>query len=162
MKCGLPLQRTRFHWSRVQWRWAIVYTTPTDTWYCAWLSYACVRLLGHGKPFHEAPVLALLPEAVWNSVVSVATRGQTSFMRYSTRRSCSVSLCGLPLFSWAFVAPRHFHFTIPALTVDRGTNWLVGKVAFYDIATLKVTELFSKAILLPMFVYGDYMAVCSI
>ena len=32
----------------------------------------------------------------------------------------------------------------------------------YDGGTLKVTELFSKAILLPMFVYGDYMAVCSI
>ena len=27
---------------------------------------------------------------------------------------------------------------------------------------LKVTELFSKAILLPMFVYGDCMAVCAI
>ena len=32
----------------------------------------------------------------------------------------------------------------------------------YDGATLKVTELFSKAILLPMFVYGDCIAVCSI
>ena len=40
------------------------------------------------------------------------------------------------------------------------TNRLAGKVASYDGATLKVTELFSKAILLPMFVYGDYMAVC--
>ena len=29
-------------------------------------------------------------------------------------------------------------------------------------AMLKVTELFSKAILLSMFVYGDCMAVCSI
>ena len=27
---------------------------------------------------------------------------------------------------------------------------------------MKVTELFSKVILLPMFVYGDCMAVCSI
>ena len=35
-------------------------------------------------------------------------------------------------------------------------------VASYDCATLKVTELFSKAILLPMFVYGDCIAVCSI
>ena len=31
----------------------------------------------------------------------------------------------------------------------------------YEDAMLKVTELFRKAILLPMFVYGDYMAVCS-
>ena len=33
-------------------------------------------------------------------------------------------------------------------------------MASYDAATLKVTELFSKAILLPMFVYGDRMDVC--
>ena len=38
----------------------------------------------------------------------------------------------------------------------------VGKVASYDRATLKVPELFCKAILLPMFVYGDCMAVCLI
>jgi hypothetical protein len=30
-----------------------------------------------------------------------------------------------------------------------------------DGDTLKVTLRFSKAILLPMFVYGDCMAVCS-
>ena len=34
------------------------------------------------------------------------------------------------------------------------TNWPVGKVASYDGVTLKVTELFSNAILQPMFVYG--------
>ena len=32
----------------------------------------------------------------------------------------------------------------------------------YDGATLKVTVLFSKVILLSMFVYGDCIAVCSI
>ena len=30
------------------------------------------------------------------------------------------------------------------------TNWLVGKVAFCDGATLKVIEFFSKTILLPV------------
>ena len=35
-------------------------------------------------------------------------------------------------------------------------------MASYDSATLKVTERFSKAILLPMFVYGDYMSVDEI
>ena len=35
-------------------------------------------------------------------------------------------------------------------------------MASYDDAMLKVTELFSKAILLPMFVYGDCMAVCFV
>ena len=39
-------------------------------------------------------------------------------MRFSTRRFCSVSLCGLPLCGWAVVAPRCFHFTITELTVD--------------------------------------------
>ena len=39
-------------------------------------------------------------------------------------------------------------------------NLLVGKVASYEGATLKVTELFTKAILLPMLVNGDCMAVC--
>ena len=42
------------------------------------------------------------------------------------------------------------------------SNLLVGKVASNDHATLKVTELFSKVNLLPLFVYGDCMAVCSI
>uniref|UniRef100_A0A674CQL9 adenylate cyclase n=1 Tax=Salmo trutta TaxID=8032 RepID=A0A674CQL9_SALTR len=35
-------------------------------------------------------------------------------------------------------------------------------VASYDGATLKVTEIFSEAIVLAMSVYGDCMAVCSI
>ena len=35
-------------------------------------------------------------------------------------------------------------------------------MASYGGATLKVTELFSKAILLTMFVYGDFLAVCLI
>ena len=41
-------------------------------------------------------------------------------------------------------------------------NILVENVASYEGATLKVTELVSKAILMPMFVYGDCMAVWSI
>ena len=44
-------------------------------------------------------VLTLLPEAVWNDVVSVAIGGQMIFTRYALQhRWCrSVSLCGLPL-----------------------------------------------------------------
>ena len=64
-------------------------------------------------------VLMLFPQAVWNSVVSVATEDRL-FLRtthFSIRRSRSVSLCGLPLRGWAVVAPRHIHFTITALTV---------------------------------------------
>ena len=113
--------------------------------------------------------LTLLPEAVRNSVGSVATENKGFFRttRFSTRRSHSVSLCGLPLRGWAVVAPRCFHFTISVLIVDWSSScmaeiWLVGKLASYDGATLKVTEHFSKDLLLPMFVNWICMAVCSI
>ena len=66
-------------------------------------------------------------------------RGQTIYTSFSTRRSRSVSLCGLPLRGWSVVAPKCFHFTITAVRVDRGssngrnlTNWLVGKVASFE------------------------------
>ena len=65
-----------------------------------------------------------LPEAVWNSVVSVEIEDRL-FVRatyFSIRRSHSVSLCGLPLRGWDIVAPKRFHFTITALTVDRGSS----------------------------------------
>ena len=42
------------------------------------------------------------------------------------------------------------------------TNCIVGKVASCDGATLKATELFGMAIPLPIFVFGDCMAVCWI
>ena len=67
-------------------------------------------------------MLTLLPEAVWDSVLSVAPEDRFLFIIY----------------------------------------FFVRKVASYDGAMLKVTELFSKAILLPMFVNGDCMAVCLI
>jgi hypothetical protein len=98
-------------------------------------------------------------QAVWNSVVSVATEDRL-FLRTTRFSTLSVCLCGLPLRCWAAVAPGHFHFKITAQQ-GRNLNWLVGKVASYDGATLKVNELFSKAILLPMFVYGGCMDVCS-
>ena len=62
-------------------------------------------------------VLKLLPGEVWNSVV---LQPRTDILR--TMHSHSVSLCGLPLRSWAITAPRRFHFTITALTVDRGSS----------------------------------------
>ena len=62
-------------------------------------------------------VLTLLLEAVLNSVVSVATEDRLFFTCFSTQWSCSVSLCGL-----AVVAPRRFHFTISALSIDRGSS----------------------------------------
>ena len=57
---------------------------------------------------------------------------------------------------WAVVAPRRFHFIITALTVDRGSPsgaeiWRTDLLERWHPMT--VPELFSKAILLPMFVY---------
>jgi hypothetical protein len=69
----------------------------------------------------NSSVLLLLPETVWNSVVSVAIE-DTQFLSatcFNTRWSHSVSLCGLPLCGWAVVAPRCFHFALTALTVYR-------------------------------------------
>ena len=109
-------------------------------------------------------VLTLLPEAVWNSVVSVATEVRHVFTRFST-----------PVL-WACVA-YHFtaeplllldvsHFTITALRVDWGSSagQKFDKLTCWKGGILwqKVTELFSRAIQLPMFVYGDCMAACSI
>jgi hypothetical protein len=69
-------------------------------------------------------VLMLLPEADWNSVVSVATEGRLFLHAtcFSTRRIRSASLCGLPLWGWAVAAPKRFHFTITVLRVDRGSS----------------------------------------
>jgi hypothetical protein len=114
-------------------------------------------------------VLTLLPEAVWNSVVSVATEDRrflhaTSF---STRRSHSVSLCCLPPHVWAVVAHRHFYFTITAHTVVRGSS---SRAEFLQTdllerwhpMTVPSWKLQSSSILLLIFVYGDCMAVCLI
>ena len=51
------------------------------------------QLLGHGNPFHEAPVfvLMLLPEAANED------RRLLHATRFSTRRSHSANLFGLPL-----------------------------------------------------------------
>jgi hypothetical protein len=56
--------------------------------------------------------------------VSVATDARRFLCatRFSTRRSRSVSLCSIPLRSWAVVVPRHFHFTKTAPTVDRSSS----------------------------------------
>jgi hypothetical protein len=50
-------------------------------------------------------VRTLIPEAVWNSVVSVDRRFLHT-THFSTRWCHSVSLCGLPLLGWATVAPN--------------------------------------------------------
>jgi hypothetical protein len=54
------------------------------------------------------------------------------------------------------VAPRTFHFTITALTVDQGSSSRLERKETDLLErwhSMKFTELFSKAILLPMFVW---------
>jgi hypothetical protein len=125
-----------------------LYTTPAD----ALVVHGdlrrvcgCSAMETHFMKFPTVIVLTLLPDAVWNSAESVATEDRPFFLttRFSTRRPCSVSLCGLPLRGWAVVAPRCFHFTITALTALTITARTVGKVASYDSAMLNDTKLFS-------------------
>jgi hypothetical protein len=73
-------------------------------------------------------VLMLLPKAIRNSLVCVATESRQFLcaMCVSTGWSRSVSLCGLPLSGWAVVAPKRFHFTITALTISRGSSSSAG------------------------------------
>jgi hypothetical protein len=49
-----------------------------------------------------------------------------------------------------------------ALAGQKFDKLTVGKAASYDGAMLKITDLFIKAILLSMFIYGDCTAVCLI
>ena len=60
------------------------------------------------------------PSSLLTLVVRVAKEDRRFLhsMLFSIRRSRYVSLCGLPLHGWAVVAPRRFHFTITAVTVE--------------------------------------------
>jgi hypothetical protein len=171
VKRDSSLQRTHFHYSRVQWRKLTI--TPAD----AWHAHGDIRLVCGLSPvethFMKLPTNSSYADvasrgSLAEAVMSVATEDRLFLCatHFSTQRSHSVSLCGLPFRGWAVIAPRCFHFRITALTVDWGsssrTNWLVGKVASYGGTTFKVIELFTKDILLTMYDYGDCMAVCSI
>ena len=99
--------------------------------------------------------LTLLPEAVWNSVVSVATEDRRFVCAtcFSTQRSHSVSLCGQRRRGWAIVAPSRFHFTITTLTDDRGS---FSREDIWRSLNSSVRPFYC------LFVYGDCMSVCSI
>ena len=127
VKRDASLQRTRFPCSRVHsWR-ALNHSSRRLA-----LRMVILGLCAAARPWKPISwssrltviVLTWLPEAVWNTVVSVATEDR-QFLHatcFSTQRSRSVNLCGLPLRGWAVVAPSHFHLTITALTVDWGSS----------------------------------------
>ena len=96
------------------------------------LSTRCSNISA-GSYFHSAIKALVRPgtDVGWlglahccSLVVSVATEDRPFLHAkcFSTLQFCSVSVCGLPLQGWAIAAPRHFHFTITALTVDRGSS----------------------------------------
>jgi hypothetical protein len=109
--------------------------------------------------------LTLLPETVWNSVVSVATEDRL-FLCASALSGPVLSLCGLPLCGWAVVAPRWFLFTITALAVDRGSSrraeiwqtcWKGGLLWHGHIKSWSSSVW--PFYLLPMFAFGDCMSL---
>ena len=104
--------------SRVQWRQALHHSSRPLA-----LCMVILGLCAAARPWKPISWMSQQGSlAVWNSVVSVATEDRLFLhtLCASPLRSRSVSLCGLPLHGWAVVAPRCFHFTITALTVDRG------------------------------------------
>ena len=123
VKRDLSLQWTRFHCSRVQWWRALHHSSR-----CLALRMVLLGLCTAARPStpiswrsrRTVLVLTLLSEAVWNSVVSVATEDR--WFLHITRFSTQVLWACLPLCGWAIVAPRRFHFTITALTVDRSSS----------------------------------------
>ena len=127
VKCDSSLQGTRFHCFRVQWWWALHHSS----WRLA-LNMVILGLCAAARPWkpilwisrQTVIVQTLLSEAVWRSVVSVATEDRWFLCAtlFTTQQSHSVSLCGLSLRDWDVVAPRRFHFTITALTVDQGSS----------------------------------------
>ena len=175
VKHDSSLQRTCFHCSRVQWWWALHHSS----WHLA-LLMVILGLCALARPWKPISwssrrtvfVQTLLTESVWNSVVSVATDDRLFFhtMRFSTQWSRSVSLCGRPLRGWTVVSPKRFHFTIIAFTVDRGSSsraeiWWTDLLERWHPVTMPRWKSLSSSvwsILLPMFVYGDCMAVCLI
>jgi hypothetical protein len=143
------------HLGRVQWRRDLHHSNRRFA-----LCTVIFDLLAAAQPWKSISVssrrtvivLMLLPEVVWNW-------GQTIFTCYVLQHSAvpfyelvwpttsRLSRCC----SWTFPLHNNSTSSWPGqLKQGRNLiNWLVGKVAFYDGATLKVTELFSKAILPP-------------
>ena len=85
VKRDSSFQRTRFHCSRVQWLQALHHCSQ-----CLALRMVILGLCA-----------AIAPRGSLELGIECCNRGQTS-----AQLSCSLTLCGLPLHSWAVVAPE--------------------------------------------------------
>jgi hypothetical protein len=115
---------------------------------------------------HSRECISTAPESNGGELYTTpANLGQMIFYALQHSAVPSVEVVWPNTSRRAVVAARCFHFTITALTGDwAALAWqifdqLVGKVASYGGATFKVTELFGKANLLPMYIL-DWMVVC--
>ena len=114
-----------FHCSRVQWQRALHHSNRRLA-LCLVMLGLCAaaqtwKLISWSSRW-TVIVPTLLPEAVGNLSVATEDRWFLCAMRLSTQQSRPVSFCGRPFRGWAVVAPRRIHFTITALTVDRGSS----------------------------------------
>lgn len=118
-------------------------------------------------------MLKSLPEAVWDSEMSVATEDMWFFLAtcFSTQLSSSESLHGLPLCGQPVVTPGFIHFIIIALIVcwsrSRNiTNRLVSRGTYFEGATFKPIEFFSMThtttiVLLHSSSFKTWFTCCS-
>jgi hypothetical protein len=97
-----------------------------------------------------------------NSVVSVATEDRP-FKRVTHFSTRAVPFCELV---WPITSQQRTLLLLDVSTSQYQHLQLTGAALaeqkFDKLTCWKGIELFSKAILLPMFVYGDCMVVCSI
>jgi hypothetical protein len=147
------LQRTHFHCSRVQWWRALHHSSRRLA-----LGMVILGLCAAARPWKPISwsswriviVLTLLLKVVWNSVVNVAAILWSCVAYYFAAEPLLLLDC--------------FHLTIKALTVDqsRQTYLLERLHPMTAPRWLSSLSISVRAILLPMFVYGDCMTVCSI
>ena len=123
VKRNSSLQRTHFHCSRVQWRWALHHFRRRLALHMVILGLCAAAWA------METNVMKLQMNS---SCADVASRGGLELSSECCNRGQMIlhasALGGpvlwacVPLHGWAVVAPRCFYFTIKALTVDRGSS----------------------------------------
>jgi hypothetical protein len=118
-----------------------LYTTPAEAWHCDLrLVCGCSAMETHFIKVSTNSYCADGASRVRLELCSECCNwGQTVFMRYVLQHS-AVPFCELvwpTIRSWAVVAPRRFHFTITALTVDCKTVVKRARQSLFALRKLK-------------------------